>query len=53
MLNHLTGARNGVAGVYNKAAYTKEERDALDLWGAYVDRVVSAHDVRNVVPLRR
>ena len=53
VLNHLTGARNGVAGVYNKAAYTKEKGDALDLWGAYVDRVVSAHDVRNVVPLRR
>lgn len=35
-LNHLSGHRAGVAGVYNRASYGPEKRAALALWA---DRV--------------
>lgn len=36
VLNHLSGSKAGVAGVYNRAAYREEKRAALALWA---DRV--------------
>ena len=32
ILNHISGHKAGVAGVYNRATYAKEKRDALDRW---------------------
>jgi integrase len=40
-LNHISGARAGVAGVYNRAAYRDEKRDALTLWANHVEGIVS------------
>jgi integrase len=40
ILNHVSGHKAGVAGVYNKAAYEREKRQALDLWGAHVMALV-------------
>ena len=32
-VNHVSGlAKSGVAGVYNRALYLEERRDALDQW---------------------
>jgi len=55
VLNHLSGAKAGVAGVYNRAAYLRERRSALFAWADYIDRIMDqdaggASD--NVVPLR-
>jgi integrase len=36
ILNHVSGHRAGVAGVYNRARYEKECRDALDRWGQWI-----------------
>jgi len=36
VLNHISGTRGGVAGVYNKALYLAEKRAALDAWADYV-----------------
>ncbi len=36
VLNHISGSKAGVAGVYNRAAYAAEKRIALDRWGEYV-----------------
>ena len=37
VVNHVSGpAKRGVAGVYNRALYLKDRRDALSLWAAYV-----------------
>lgn len=36
VLNHVSGSRAGVAGVYNHATYNREKRDALDRWSAHV-----------------
>jgi integrase len=41
VLNHVSGHKRGVAGVYNKALYERRKREALDRWGAYVEALVS------------
>jgi integrase len=41
-LNHVSGARAGVAGVYNRAEMLHERRDALERWGEHVRRLVGA-----------
>jgi integrase len=37
VLNHVGGFRGGVQGIYNRAKYSTEMRDALDRLGEYVD----------------
>ncbi|MGW9821400.1 integrase [Methylorubrum extorquens] len=39
ILNHVSGHRAGVAGVYNRASYRDEKRSALDAWAAEVARI--------------
>jgi integrase len=39
ILNHVSGHKSGVAGIYNRARYEGEMRSALQLWGNYVDRL--------------
>ena len=41
VLNHISGHKAGVAGVYNRATYLPERRQALDLWGAHVAALVA------------
>jgi integrase len=36
VLNHVSGHRAGVAGVYNRAKYEVEMRTALDKWAAHI-----------------
>ena len=50
-LNHVSGFRAGVAGVYNKASYAAEKRQALDRWAAHIESLV-AGQASNVVALR-
>jgi integrase len=35
-LNHVSGAKAGVAGVYNKATYAVEKRAALERWSNHI-----------------
>jgi integrase len=35
-LNHVSGHKAGVAGIYNRALYEREKRTALDLWAKHV-----------------
>jgi integrase len=37
ILNHVSGHKSGVAGVYNLAKYENEMREALVRWGEYID----------------
>ena len=41
VLGHVSGFRAGVAAVYNLHAYEAEKRQALDLWGKHISRLVS------------
>jgi integrase len=36
VLNHVSGARSGVAGVYQRYAWANEKRAALDAWATHV-----------------
>ncbi len=39
-LNHVSGAKAGVAGTYNVEAYSEERKVALDGWAAHVENIV-------------
>jgi integrase len=52
VLNHVSGAKAGVAGIYNRAAYDKEKRAALTLWAEHVLAVVEGR-AATVVSMKR
>jgi integrase len=43
VINHV-GHKSGIAGIYNRAAYTKEKTTALTRWAEYVLAVVEGRD---------
>jgi integrase len=40
IVNHVSGHKGGVAGIYNRATYLTEKRQALELWGAHVAALI-------------
>jgi integrase len=40
VVNHLSGHKSGIAGVYNRAQYSAERKAALELWADHVAAVV-------------
>ena len=52
VLNHISGHKAGVAGVYNRATYANEKRHALELWARHVGTIVRG-DASNIVPLAK
>jgi integrase len=52
VLNHYSGSKAGVAGVYNRSTYAREKKAALDLWADRLLAMVSGRK-SNVAPLRR
>lgn len=40
VLNHISGARAGVAGIYNRAAYVPEKTAALERWAEHVCGII-------------
>jgi integrase len=51
VLNHVSGHKSGVAGVYNRAGYEREVRAALLVWADHLESIVEASE-RKIVPLR-
>ncbi|MER2269803.1 tyrosine-type recombinase/integrase [Methylobacterium oxalidis] len=43
ILNHISGHRAGVAGIYNRAAYRGEKRQALDGWAKYINDIAATN----------
>jgi integrase len=41
ILNHYSGHRSGVAGVYQRAKYTDEMRSALQRWADHLDKITA------------
>jgi integrase len=52
-LNHVSGARAGVAGTYNRAVYAEAKKAALERWAAHVQGLVGGKAPENVVRLKR
>jgi hypothetical protein len=50
VINHVSGHRAGVAGIYNKATYAREKAAALARWAEYVLAVAEGRK-SNVVTL--
>ena len=52
-LNHVSGHKAGVAGIYNRADYAEQKRHALNAWA---DRLLGIVEGRaqpsTVIPLR-
>jgi integrase len=51
VLNHISGHKAGVHGIYNRSTYEPEKRKALDLWASYLINIVE-RGTSNIVPLR-
>jgi integrase len=51
VLNHVSGHKHGVAGIYNRATYEREKATALAVWSEHLLTVVEDHE-RKVVSLR-
>jgi integrase len=52
-LNHVSGAKAGVAGIYNRAAYAPEKKIALERWAAHVESIVAERPAEVVLPFKR
>ena len=52
VLNHVSGHKGGVAGIYNRSIYAAEKRAALDLWASHVMVAVAQAKGANVTRLR-
>ena len=52
VLNHISGAKGGIAGVYNRAQYATEKKAALERWAAHIEALISGRPAK-VVPMRR
>jgi hypothetical protein len=52
VLNHISGSRAGIAGVYQRHDWAMEKRAALDAWAAHVLGVAEQRGVTsNIVKL--
>jgi integrase len=51
VLNHVSGHKGGVAGIYNRATYETEKATALGRWGEHVAAIVEGRESK-VTPLR-
>jgi integrase len=41
VVNHLSGHKGGVAGIYNRATYAAEKCDAMEKWADHLHHVVA------------
>jgi integrase len=53
VLNHISGHKGGVAGVYNRATYLPEKRGALDTWAHHLKTIVAQATGANVTALNK
>jgi integrase len=51
-LNHASGAKGGIAGVYNVEEYAKEKAKALTKWAEHIKRIITGTSAK-IVPIGR
>jgi hypothetical protein len=49
VLNHVSGSKSGVAGIYQRHDWADEKAKALQAWAEHVCQVVTGVDRTNVV----
>src|SRR5262249_11694482 len=53
VLNHISGHKVGVAGIYNRSSYEREVKAALALWNDHVRSITAEGGGRKILPLQR
>lgn len=54
MLNHVSGSRGGIVGIYQRHDWAAEKRMALDCWAAHLLASVAGTNIAGkAVPMRR
>lgn len=53
VINHVSGHKAGVAGIYNRSTYAAEKRAALDTWASHMQTILALAEGANVTTLRR
>jgi hypothetical protein len=53
VLNHVSGHKGGVAGIYNRSTYAAEKRAALELWASHITVTLAKSKGANVTRLKR
>lgn len=43
VLNHVSGSRSGIAGIYQRHDWKEEKREALDAWGGHVAALIASN----------
>jgi hypothetical protein len=51
ILNHVSGSRSGVAGIYQRHHWGPEKKAALKAWSEHIAGLLSGADKTNVVQL--
>ena len=51
VLNHVSGSRAGIVGLYQRHDYATEKRAALDAWARRLDAIVNPAPASNVIEL--
>jgi integrase len=51
VLNHVSGSRGGVAGIYQRHDWADEKRAAVQAWADHVERLLTGSEKTNVVRL--
>jgi integrase len=52
VLNHVSGHKSGVAGIYNRSTYETEKREALDTLASYIKTAIAKSEGANVRRLK-
>lgn len=52
VLNHVSGSKGGIAGVYQRHNWADEKRTALDAWAAELLRILQGTKADNVISLK-
>jgi integrase len=50
ILNHISGHKRGIGGVYNRSLYFNDMRSALALWADHIESIITGSE-RKVIPL--
>jgi hypothetical protein len=51
VLNHVSGHKGGIAGIYNRAQYAAEKAQALAQWDEHVASIVAGRKSK-IIPMR-
>jgi hypothetical protein len=53
VLNHVSGSKGGVAGVYQRHDWKDEKRTALEAWDQHIESLIHPKNDPKVVPISK